>query len=47
MAIVTLYSTSHFYRQLVVANEWRIMALDEVDEDAIYRVCFETFSSFP
>ncbi|CAF3973360.1 unnamed protein product [Rotaria sp. Silwood2] len=26
-----------FYRQLVVANEWRVIALDEVDEDAIYR----------
>jgi hypothetical protein len=32
-----------FYRQLVVANELRIIALDEIDEDVIYRVRVQEF----
>ena len=26
-------------RYLLVANQWRLIAIDNVDDDAIYRVC--------
>jgi hypothetical protein len=43
---VFLHSFVLFSRHLVVANESRIIALDEVDEDALYRVCIQRFSLF-
>ncbi len=42
ISVVLCIECVFFYRQLVLANEWRVLALDEVDEDEIYRVCTET-----
>jgi len=36
--ISIVYLIYLFYRQLIVANESRVIALDEIDEDVIYRV---------